>query len=259
VKLAIAASFALVACGRSEVAVEPTSRPPADAATARSTLLGDARELITAVTADWTSTKVTLRRFRREGGSWKPVGSEWPGVIGKSGTAWGSGVHGTGAPAGRSGPIKREGDGKSPAGAFVLGASYGYAKSAPPGTRIPYTTVDDAWKCVDDPASKSYNRVLDRSTVDVDWKSAEDMRRADNLYAWVVDIAHNATRTPNGGSCIFFHVWGGADSSTLGCTAMDEQTLASLIEVLEPDATFVLLPKAEYEALAPAWGLPRSP
>lgn len=241
----------LVACGRSEVAVEPL-RPP----DAPRTILGDARELITAVTADWTSTKVELRRFRREGATWKPVGSEWPGVIGRSGAAWGSGVHGSGAPAGRSGPIKREGDGKSPAGVFALGASYGYAKTAPSGTRISYTTVDDAWKCVDDPASKSYNRVLDRRTVDVDWRSAEDMRRADPLYTWVVDVAHNATRSPNAGSCIFLHVWGGADGATLGCTAMAEPVLADLIKTLDPSAVFVLLPKAEYVALAPAWGLP---
>jgi hypothetical protein len=101
----------LLACGRSEVAVEPTHRGstagPADAAP---TILGDTRELITAVTADWTSTKATLRRFRRDGAAWKLIGAEWPGVVGRSGTAWGSGVHGVGAPAGRSGPIKREGE-----------------------------------------------------------------------------------------------------------------------------------------------------
>ena len=94
----------------------------ADARITRDVITIATRELITAIADDWTSTAVTLRRYRREGTVWKPVGQPWPGVVGKSGLAWGSGLHGTGAPAGRTGPIKHEGDGASPAGAFVLGA-----------------------------------------------------------------------------------------------------------------------------------------
>jgi hypothetical protein len=37
---------------------------------------------------------------------------------------------------------------------------------------------------------------------------------------------------------------------------MDERRLARLIATLDPSAVFVLLPRAEYEALAPAWTLP---
>ena len=59
--------------------------------------------------------------------------------------------------------------------------------------------------------------------------SAEEMKRPDALYTWVVDVAHNPTRLPNGGSCIFLHVWSGADSTTVGCTAMAEPKLAQLI------------------------------
>lgn len=252
----LALVVALAACGRSEppAKLEPTAPIARDGA-AFVAIPTTAHELVTAVVDDWDSTRATVRRYRRDGGSWRADG-EWPGVIGKAGAAWGAGLHGTGAPTGRGGPTKREGDGKSPAGVFAIGASYGYAKAPPAGTKIAYTPLDDAWKCVDDPASRSYNRVLDQRTVPIDWKSAEDMRRNDEVYEWVVDIAHNPARSPGAGSCIFLHVWRGADSATVGCTAMAEPQLAELIATLDPSAVFVLLPRAEYAALAPAWGLP---
>lgn len=202
--------------------------------------------------------RAELRLWKREGAGWKQVGEPWPGVVGKSGTAWGSGLHGRGAPAGHDGPIKREGDGKSPAGVFDLTSAFGYSERAPNGTTIGYQHVDASWKCVDDPASRAYNRVLDARTTTIDWKSAEEMRRADDAYTWVVEVAHNASRTPHDGSCIFLHVWSGPDSHTVGCTAMEEPRLATLIAQLSPAdrPAFVLLPRAEYDALADAWNLP---
>ncbi|MFN0247975.1 MAG: L,D-transpeptidase [Kofleriaceae bacterium] len=215
-------------------------------------------QLVTAITADWNATSAELRLWKRDGVAWKPVGDPWRGVVGRAGTGWGSGLHGR-APAGREGPIKREGDGKSPAGVFDLTSAFGYAKAPPSGSKIGYQQVDTNWKCVDDPDSREYNRVLDARTTTVDWNSAEEMRRADDAYTWVVEVAHNASRTPKDGSCIFLHVWSGSESSTVGCTAMEEPQLASLIAKLVPAdrPAFVLLPRAEYDALADAWNLPR--
>jgi L,D-peptidoglycan transpeptidase YkuD (ErfK/YbiS/YcfS/YnhG family) len=263
VKLAGLLALIAAACGRSPGEPKPVEPAAiagdatiaaADAAPVVSPIEG-ARELVTAVVDDWTATRAELRRYRRDGTAWKPVGEPWPGVIGSAGAAWGIGRHGTGAPSGRTGPVKREGDDKSPAGAFTLRGTYGYARSAPRGARLPYTPVDDAWKCVDDPASRHYDRIVDRRTVTADWRSAEDMRRADDLYAQVIDIDHNPGHTAGSGSCIFFHAWSGADSATLGCTAMATTKLAELM-LLDPSAVFVLLPKAEYAVLASAWGLP---
>ena len=68
----------------------------------------------------------------------------------------------------------------------------------------------------------------------------------------------SAEHTPKRGSCIFLHVWRGPESTTIGCTAMDEPRLVELLRALEPASkpAFVLLPRAEYDALAMAWGLP---
>jgi L,D-peptidoglycan transpeptidase YkuD (ErfK/YbiS/YcfS/YnhG family) len=215
----------------------------------------DAHQLITGVIADWDATRVTLQRWHRDDHGWIADGAPWQGVIGK-GAAWGSGLHGTGAPPGRTGATKREGDGKSPAGAFALRGAYGYAAKPPPGATLPYTHVTADWQCVDDPKSTHYTQIVDRSQLAVDWSSSEAMRRRDALYTWVVDIAHNRAAAPDAGSCIFFHVWRNARSPTVGCTAMPEPRLASLIAALDPHAVYVLLPRAEYAALATAWGLP---
>lgn len=264
-RAALAALAVLAACGRSERAA-PAQPPVATTAPAPSTPDAGAAsaipaatgQLVTAIVDDWDATTAELRLWARDGAHWRPVGAPWPGVIGRAGSAWGAGLHGAGAPAGRGGPVKREGDGKSPAGVFGLTASYGYAAAAPAGAALPYTSVDAAWKCVDDPASRHYNQILDQRAATIDWTSAEDMRRRDALYTWVVEIAHNPARATGAGSCVFLHVWGGPRSTTAGCTAMDEARLAALLGALDPARApaFVLLPRAEYRALAAAWALP---
>lgn len=215
----------------------------------------DTQQLITGVIADWDATQVTLQRWHRDDHGWVADGPSWQGVIGK-GAAWGSGLHGTGAPAGRTGAAKREGDARSPAGAFALRGTYGYAAKPPAKTSVPYTHVTATWQCVDDPRSSHYTQIVDRAALTVDWSSSEPMRRRDALYTWVIDIAHNPAATPDAGSCIFFHVWRNAKSPTVGCTAMPAPKLASLISSLDPHAIYVLLPRAEYAALATPWGLP---
>lgn len=208
---------------------------------------------------DWDDLTASLRRYERtDGGAWRAVDAAWPATIGVNGSAWGRGLHGDGAPTGRGGPTKREGDGKSPAGAFSLGASYGYAAATVEGARTPYSRVDPSWVCVDDPRSSHYNRVLDADGVAVDWSSKEDMRRRDELYRWVVFVDHNVYAAAGAGSCIFLHVWSSATSGTAGCTAMERRAIEALLGWLDPAArpTFVLLPAGERDALRAAWSLP---
>ena len=255
-------------CGRAEPAPAPA---PAPAPTPSSPLLAS-RQLVVGIVAGWDSTAVSLRLWERDSGdAWRARGASWPGTVGRAGVGWGAGLHGDGAPAGRGGPVKREGDHRSPAGAFAITAAFGYPASPPAGATLRYAAVDDAWRCVDDPASAHYNRVFAARGVTVDWQSAEDMRREDDLYRWVIEIGHNgagpldaaqadAVRpVPGRGSCIFFHVWADADSPTVGCTAMAPAAIEALLAVLDParSPVYVLLPAAAYDALATPWVLPR--
>src|SRR5262249_20772145 len=89
----------------------------AGVARADSPIPADAQQLVTVVIGDGSSTTATLRLYKGDGDRWVQVGKPWPAAIG-AGAAWGAGLHGAGAPAGRRGAVKKEGDGKSPAGAF---------------------------------------------------------------------------------------------------------------------------------------------
>ena len=214
------------------------------------------RQLLVVTTTSWSETDGTLRRFERDGaGAWHAVGTPVTVVVGRAGLGWGRGLH----PAQASGPQKREGDGRAPAGVFRLTEAFGYAPADSMATGLPYVQSDRDLECVDDVGSAFYNRVLDRGSVAVDWDSHEEMRRGDVLYRRGVVVAHNADRPqPGGGSCIFLHVWRGPGSTTSGCTAMPEDRLAEAMAWLDQtaDPVLVQLPAAEYRRLRRTWALP---
>ncbi|MGB3541588.1 L,D-transpeptidase family protein, partial [Rubrivirga sp.] len=147
-------------------------------------------QLVVVTTSDWSATDGSLRRFEREGGgAWLEVGATVPVVVGRSGLGWGIGLHRSsdGAVGGVAGPVKAEGDGRAPAGAFSLSAAFGYADLE--ATGLPYVPSGPDLRCVDDPASRSYTLVRQMST-DADWQSHERMRRNDGLYRIGVIVAH---------------------------------------------------------------------
>jgi L,D-peptidoglycan transpeptidase YkuD (ErfK/YbiS/YcfS/YnhG family) len=203
-------------------------------------------DVVLVIADDWSSTKATMTHWRFAG-SWTQDGASWPAVIGDAGLAWGDGLHGDGAPKGHAGPSKHEGDHRSPAGAFRIGTRFGFAPST---GRL----LSDTTECVDDPKSAFYNEIVEH-TGSADWTSSEHMRSVEQYKIGAV-IDHNPKRIPGDGSCIFLHIWAGPDSTTVGCTAMDQDKLAELLDSLGEKPVFVLLPKAEYEALRKPWGLP---
>jgi len=163
---------------------------------------------------------------------------------------------------GKLGPIKQEGDGKSPAGIFRLSTAFGYAAQGLPGWKMPYLSLTPSVECVDDAHSKFYNHVLDRAAVAPDWNSSEVMLRSDGLYRWGVMVDHNAEPvTAGGGSCIFLHIWLGTGEGTSGCTAMAQAQLELLLARLDParQPLLVQLPRPQYKKLRRHWKLPKLP
>ncbi len=216
------------------------------------------RQVVLSVSASWDATDARVRRYERASAEapWVPTGDAVGGSLGRTGLAWGEGLQ----PSGLEGPSKREGDGKSPAGVFDLRMATGYARQAPPGTRLPYREATPTLRCVDDPRSRLYNRLVDEGEALRDWSSAEDMRRSDALYRLVVWVGHNdAPPAPDAGSCIFLHLRGAAGSVTAGCTALDEAPMEALLRWLDPEKRPVLvqLPEAVWRSRAAEWGLPR--
>lgn len=220
----------------------------------------DARQLVLVTTPDWDSTGGELRRFELDGGNWREVGEAMPIAVGRTGLAWGLGLH---TPR-KDGPVKREGDGKAPAGVFAIGPAFGYAATARTGLDYQAMTPND-W-CIDVPGSAHYNRIVDRSVVTTPGveKSTEPMRLdihgkdGDQRYREGFVIQHNASATPSAGSCIFAHLWGSPGQATAGCTAMAPDTMQPLLAWLDRsrNPVFVQLPMAQYTRLRSAWNLP---
>lgn len=227
----------------------PARRPPRP-------IPNSATRMIVVVADGWNESAATLHRFVRSDGDWRSDGGAHPVRIGGSGMAWGRGLHGSGRPNQRRGPIKREGDLRSPAGVFSVGGAFGDESSVE--TDLRYQHANASMVCVDDPDSSHYGRIIDANTVERDWDSAEAMVRADGLYRRTVVVEHNTMPVlPGAGSCIFLHDWSSPDSAALGCTAMRGADLDTLIEWAQPDATvFVSLPRSEYRALRKRWRLP---
>ncbi len=221
--------------------------------------LARSQQLVVVRTANWDTSGGTLTTFERStGGTWKAVGAPYAITVGSAGLGWGTGIHGSAL---SSGPIKREGDKRAPAGAFSLSAVYGYAGAeSMTGLAMPYLPLDSNVFCVDDPTSRYYNQLVDRrNVVEQDWKSAERMRLTGPWYRWGVVVGHNADpRIPGDGSCIFLHVWGYAGEPTTGCTSFAEPDLVRLLRWLTPAASPVLvqLPESEYQRLRSSWQLP---
>ena len=217
-------------------------------------------QLVVVRTASWDAMEGTVQAFERTdvASSWEAAGDREAIALGAKGLAWGRGVHGDRL---GDGPVKREGDMRSPAGAFILGAVFGL-EGAEAGRRfaMPYIALDSTVECVDDPNSRYYNLIVDRRAVaDVDWTSSERMQRVGEDYAWGLVVEHNRDpRTAGMGSCIFLHIWGGPTKGTEGCTSLDEEDLLEILQWLRPAAVPILvqLPEPEYRRLQQAWGLP---
>jgi L,D-peptidoglycan transpeptidase YkuD (ErfK/YbiS/YcfS/YnhG family) len=219
------------------------------------------RQLLLCLAADGEATAARLQRFeRRPAGDWQAVGAAMPAMLGRSGLAWGRGLH---APGAGGLPAKREGDGRAPAGVFAISELFGAAapdSALARAAKLPYRHATPELKAIDDPASAWYNRIVDQSAIArPDWASCEDMRRSDQRYAIGAVVDHNAEPPlPGAGSCIFLHVWQAPGVPTAGCTALALADMSEIAGWLDGACSPVLvqLPQAEYEVRREPWGLP---
>jgi D-alanyl-D-alanine dipeptidase len=250
--------FVLLVAGVLACATAPAPAPPAVATAMQAAgPLDGARQMVLVVTPAWDSTSGTLRRFVRasDADAWRPVGAVVPIVVGRTGVAWDDSQvrPATGE------PVKREGDGRSPAGAFALDTAFGFdIRQIVSWVRLPYVQLRTGTECVDDVRSAHYNTIVNRDSVArVDWSSSERMREIEQ-YAYGVHVAYNAPPRPARGSCIFLHIWGGPRSVTAGCTAMDEDALKTLMGWIDPQGRPILvqLPASAVARLRSEWRLP---
>jgi D-alanyl-D-alanine dipeptidase len=254
----LAVAIAVLACTRAVTPATTEPAPePAQAPDRSSSPIERSTQLVLVETPSWDATTGTLRRYERAStdAAWRPAGGEVPVVVGAGGLGWDDARP---LPAGTV-PIKREGDNRSPAGAFAIDTAFGFAERPLAGAvHLPYVPLVPSTECVDDARSVHYNTIVDRERVPrVDWTSAEHMRRIEQ-YALGLHVAYNAPPRAGRGSCIFLHIWAGPSSVTAGCTAMEADALRALTAWLEPARRpmLVQLPSRALAQMRERWALP---
>jgi len=201
----------------------------------------DTKQILEVTTNSWNSKNGILQRYERDNRKWVKVGEPISIILGRNGLGWGKGLHTIPKNAKY---IKKEGDGRSPAGLFSLNNGFGYA---PFDINFKYSVYTRKNHCVDDSNSKWYNRVVDSSRVEKDYNSFEYMRLKSDEYKYGIVVNHNINQIKNGGSCIFIHIRNGNGKGTAGCTAMSEDNIIKVLKWLREEDKPLLLqvPKRE--------------
>lgn len=188
------------------------------------------KQLLVVTTKDWNANSGMLQRYQKDKSGWQKIGNSFKVQLGRNGLGWGIGLHKIPKDAKY---IKKEGDGRSPAGIFELKQAFGYA---PLKIAYPYRVYTKSNQCVDDVHSRYYNKIINSLKVTPDYKSFEHMKLTKNYYKYGIAVNHNhfdqAGAVRGRGSCIFIHI---KTVPTAGCTALsNEQKILAILKWLDP-------------------------
>jgi len=192
-------------------------------------------QLLVVSSKDFNASTASLQAYEKVNNSWEKRFKKVQVNLGRNGLAWGKGLISFNHKKYES--IKKEGDGKAPAGLFSLDGFFGYEKQA---FNFNYLHLNTSDLCIDDSSSPEYNTLV-KSTNSKHYKSFETMRREDNLYALGIRVGHNKQQIKQAGSCIFIHIQRAKNSPTAGCTAMKEEILLKLMKWLDKSKNPLLL------------------
>jgi D-alanyl-D-alanine dipeptidase len=177
-------------------------------------------QLVLVISPDMNSTAATMQRYEK-GARWQKTGEAVEVTLGRSGLGWAEGAE----------PLKQEGDGRSPAGIFMLSRTFGYDER--PNSAMAYLHADPSLICIDDSSDERYNQMELLDPLHPP-KSYEKMRRDDEVYRNGAIIDYNTEGEKGRGSCIFIHLNHPDNHPTSGCTAMEEAPLKELLGWLDP-------------------------
>ncbi len=121
---------------------------------------------------------------------------------------------------------KKEGDLKTPAGAYPIGEAFG---STPLQLHMDFRFITADDKFIDDINHPQYNSWLYGPTTATHY---ENMLIDRYKMGAVVNYNMNPI-VPGAGSAIFMHIWSGPNSPTAGCVAMAESSLFNVLHWLD--------------------------
>ena len=134
----------------------------------------------------------------------------------------------------------REGDGRTPIGAFSILSLFHRADRCPLNhNAIRSYEIKDSDGWCDAVGDRNYNRLVRLPY----GSSHERLRRDDHLYDvfWVLDF-NIRQRLTRGGSAIFFHLAHNDYKPTEGCIAVSKKDMAWLLQQIRPNSRVIVKP-----------------
>ena len=200
----------------------------------------DTKQLLVVRTKNWSTPNGQLQCYEKKGDRWHKVGNEIHIKLGRNGLGWGRGLH---TIPNNAKYVKKEGDGKAPAGIFQLKQAFGYQSFV---IKYPYEVYRSTDHCVDDIHSKFYNKIVDSRKIKADYKSFEHMKFPKDYYKYGIVVNHNHIdeegAIKGAGSCIFIHI---KNVPTAGCTVMNESEMKEIIKWLDAESEPLLVQGTE--------------
>jgi L,D-peptidoglycan transpeptidase YkuD (ErfK/YbiS/YcfS/YnhG family) len=194
--------------------------------------------VVTADSMNTSAARLVLYSRDNKAARWRQQSQPRPVRLGKHGLAWGAGFSHV---ARRGEPAKHERDGRTPAGIYRIGASFGFAASK----RANYVRLKAGETfCVDDVKSPAYNTI---TTVARAGRVTGERMRNFPRYRQGLFLDYPSTYSRPAGSCIFIHVWSASGGATTGCVAMPEARVVELQNFAQPGAVIVVLPRPALE------------
>ena len=134
---------------------------------------------------------------------------------------------------------KREGDGKTPVGRWVMREVFYRAdRIVKPDAKLPVRALDsnDGW--CDASGDKNYNKLVKHPYP----ASAERLWREDGLYDIIVVLGHNDQPVrPGLGSAIFLHVARPDYSCSTGCVTLKQEDLLNVLRAADKNSAVEVL------------------
>ncbi len=173
--------------------------------------LGDTSQLVVVSMPAQTAVEGTLTAFDKDAnGQWKPVIGPVPAFVGSEGIGKPEdNVH------------------RTPEGTFGLGKAFGRLDN--PGTKMPYTKVDNQDWWDGNLTSPTYNRMVRQPNSP--GGDSENLYEMGPAYDYAVQMVHNPTNTPGDASAIFLHV---GSEPTWGCVAIPLDAMKEVLQWLDP-------------------------
>ena len=178
--------------------------------------------------------------------------------LGRTGLAWGRGNHKHAGPSwsNQEGKVTT----KRPRACFGLACVFGYASA--PSVRMPYIALTENIVAVDDPNSRYYNRLIDKTNQRPRLAQLKDDSK-DTTHKWGVFVEQRAAgsrrRIVVFMHCTQFGLEEGAANATSGCTSMMEQNLVEAVRWLDQRSSLLVqLPRKVYNLRVEGNGTYRS-